>query len=144
MGTFCVDDRSFQDPHSGAYDDWVERPSGRHPQKGFVSASDGQRAVTVFSRGLPEYEFRPPGQNAQNCATIAVTLLRCVGQLSRVDLRCRPGNAGWPLDTPEAQCHGSHRFELALLFHREEEFVGIPNMAKVFATPPFWFKPFLR
>jgi mannosylglycerate hydrolase len=51
--------------------------------------------------------------------TIAITLLRCVGTLSRGDgdMPTRPGLAGPALATPEAQCPGPHTFELALLPH---------------------------
>ena len=32
-----------------------------------------------------------------------MTLARAVGELSRANLRERPGHAGWPVETPEAQ-----------------------------------------
>src|SRR5207237_9157694 len=40
---------------------------------------------------------------------------RCVGARSRGDLPTRPGQAGWPTATPEAQCLGTSRVELALV-----------------------------
>ncbi|GAC1653352.1 MAG: hypothetical protein NVS9B1_02400 [Candidatus Dormibacteraceae bacterium] len=46
---------------------------------------------------------------------IAVTLLRCVGWLSRDDLGNRPGHAGPGVATPDAQLIGHHHFELAVL-----------------------------
>jgi hypothetical protein len=48
---------------------------------------------------------------------VAVTLVRAVGELSRVDLPERPGHAGWPADTPLAQCIGPFGAELALALH---------------------------
>ena len=63
--------------------------------------------MAVLTRGLPEYEVTEEG-------TIFVTLLRGVGWLSRDDLSTRKGHAGPPYETPEAQCLGRHRFELAL------------------------------
>jgi len=59
---------------------------------------------------LGEYEARPDG-------AIAVTLVRALGELSRPDLPERPGHAGWPVSTPEAQCPGPFeaRFAVALL-----------------------------
>ena len=69
--------------------------------------------ATVFSDGLAEYEAMPDG-------TVAITLVRAVGALSRHDLPERPGHAGWPCDTPEAQCRGPFAAELALLFHGGE------------------------
>ena len=63
--------------------------------------------VTLFARGLYEYELLPEGG-------IAVTLFRAVGDLSRDDLRARPGHAAWPEATPDAQELGPFRAELAV------------------------------
>jgi 2-O-(6-phospho-alpha-D-mannosyl)-D-glycerate hydrolase len=46
--------------------------------------------------------------------TILLTLLRCVGWLSRSDLATRRGGAGPELETPGAQEIGQHRFEFAV------------------------------
>ena len=86
---------------------WVEAPPTTHPQKSFVAVEEGGRGMAVLNRGLPEYEVTEEG-------TIFVTLLRGVGWLSRDDLSTRKGHAGPPYETPEAQCLGRHRFELAL------------------------------
>ena len=37
-----------------------------------------------------------------------------MGQLSRDDLATRPGHAGWPTATPEAQCGGPELIELGI------------------------------
>lgn len=49
---------------------------------------------------------------------LALTLLRCVGWLSRGDLSYRRGDAGPSVPTPEAQCLGHHVFEYALVPHQ--------------------------
>jgi len=82
-------------------------------QKSFVDLTDGQRGFAVLNRGLPEFEVVPG--KAGN--TIALTLLRCVGWLSRPDLRTRKGNAGPQCETPGAQCLGSYTFEYSILPH---------------------------
>jgi len=92
---------------------WTEQPAPTHPQRGWVSVSDGRRGVTLASRGLPEVEVLPAGDGVE----IALTLLRCVGWLSRGDLPCRPGHAGPALPTPEAQCPGQYTFHYALIPH---------------------------
>ena len=94
--------------------DWVEQPVPTHPQQTFVDVSDGQIGLMLINRGLPEYEVL---QEDKGTATIALTLLRCVGWLSRDDYPCRRGHAGPALETPEAQCIGSHVFEYALVPH---------------------------
>jgi mannosylglycerate hydrolase len=48
------------------------------------------------------------------CSHLWLTLLRCVGWLSRDDLATREGHAGPAVATPGAQCPGVHRFEYAL------------------------------
>lgn len=95
-------------------EDWIEQPVPTHPQKTFVDIHDDKIGLMVINRGLPEYEalWDEDGQ-----VTIALTLLRCVGWLSRDDFPCRKGHAGPGLETPEAQCMGEHIFEYALVPH---------------------------
>ena len=58
----------------------------------------------LANRGLPEVEARQSG--AGGPVTLLLTLLRCVGWLSRDDLSVRRGHAGPGLPTPGAQCLG--------------------------------------
>ncbi len=92
---------------------WVEQPVPTAPQRGWADVSDGQVGLMVANRGLPEVEFIP----ADDGTTIALTLLRCVGWLSRDDMHCRQGHAGPALPTPQAQCSGRHTFYYALIPH---------------------------
>ncbi|HXK33635.1 MAG TPA: glycoside hydrolase family 38 C-terminal domain-containing protein, partial [Dehalococcoidia bacterium] len=92
---------------------WMEQPLGTYPQKAFVSVDDGVHGLTIANRGLPEYEVI----DADGGAEIAVTLLRCVGWLSRDDLSTRRGGAGPQLRTPGAQMPGSHTFEYSIIPH---------------------------
>ncbi|HEU5183287.1 MAG TPA: glycoside hydrolase family 38 C-terminal domain-containing protein [Gemmatimonadaceae bacterium] len=66
--------------------------------------------MSVISDGLGEYEAMPDG-------AVAVTVLRCVGELSRIDLPERPGHAGWPTPTPRAQMLGPFRARFGVLTH---------------------------
>ena len=89
--------------------DWLEPASATHHTLSAVEAG----GVALFGRGLPEYEARPVLGGTE----VALTLLRCVGWLSRDDLATRPqGDAGPRIETPEAQCPGMHRFEYAVSF----------------------------
>jgi len=90
-------------------DERMERAQGMAPLHRYVSRFDATRGATIFSDGLAEYE---PVNNG-----IAVTLVRAVGELSRNDLPERPGHAGWPVPTPEAQCAGPFGAELAVMLH---------------------------
>lgn len=81
------------------------------PSRRWVDCSDGTRGLAVFHRGTPEYEIIDEG------ATLAVTLLRCVGWLSRQGMHLRAGPAGPKLQAPGAQLLGDHRFEFAVYPH---------------------------
>ena len=97
-----------------ATSEWAEQPVPTRPQRGWVSLSDGRFGVTVANRGLPEVEV---AQAFSLRPEIALTLLRCVGWLSRDDFPCRSGHAGPALPVPEAQCLGRHTFRYALIPH---------------------------
>ena len=93
--------------------DWIEQPVSTVPQRGWADVSAGQVGLMVANRGLPEVEFIP----GDDQTVVALTLLRCVGWLSRDDMHCRQGHAGPALPTPEAQCLGRHTFHYALIPH---------------------------
>ena len=91
-------------------DEAMERVVPTAPLHRYVSRYGAAAGATLFSDGLAEYESLADG-------TVAVTLLRAVGALSRHDLPERPGHAGWPADTPLAQSIGAYHAELALALH---------------------------
>jgi alpha-mannosidase len=90
----------------------MEQPFNEHVTQGLVAAG----RVAVFSRGLPEFEV--------NRDEIELTLLRCVGRLSKDNLTSRRGGAGPGEPTPEAQCPGVHRFAYAITLLQDEDEVG--------------------
>ncbi len=96
----------------------IEHPAKVAPMQRFVTVEDGDKALTLLSYGLPEYELKLDGKG-----TLALTLLRCVGLLAGENLITRPGGkSGWHNETPEAQCLGTHTFKYAIFPHRAEEF----------------------
>src|SRR6266566_149110 len=86
----------------------LETPVRTAPAHRFVAAADGRRGVALLAPGFFEYQWTRYGD-------LVLTLLRSVGELSRGDLPTRPGHAGWPIATPEAQCLGTSRVELAIV-----------------------------
>jgi hypothetical protein len=92
-------------PGPSAEEGWVQDPPATFPHQGFVHAN----GLSVVAPGLAEAELIPGKPSS-----IAVTLLRCVGSLSRADLRSRPGPAGPGTDTPGAQCPGPLTARLSL------------------------------
>ncbi len=107
----------------GSVEGWAEQPAPTRPQRGWTCVSDGRRGVTVANRGLPEVEVVRTDTGAE----VALTLLRCVGWLSRDDLPCRPGHAGPGLEVEEAQCIGRHTFRYALIPHAGDWRAALPE-----------------
>lgn len=113
---------------------WAEEPIGTHPAKRFVDVSDGVRGLMIANRGLPEYE----AVEGPDGVTLALTLLRCVGFLSRSDIHSRPGDAGPSLPAPGAQELGVHTFEYSIIPHdgdwstawQQAHWFGLPMRAR--------------
>ena len=79
------------------------------PMHRWVMYANPMFGATMIADGLAEA--------AVHDGRLALTLLRAVGQLSRADLPERPGHAGWPVPTPEAQCVGPFDARTALYLH---------------------------
>ena len=94
-------------------DSWAEQPRPETHQRSFTSVSDGRDALTLANRGLPEVEVleRKSGDGVE----IALTLLRCVGRLSRDDFSTRKNHAGPFLETPNAQMLGEWEFDYSII-----------------------------
>jgi alpha-mannosidase len=107
---FAVVDREIELPEAAG---WVEDPTPLMHQRAFVDLSDGNHGLAVANRGLPSVEVSREGSGT----SVSLTLLRCVGWLSRDDLSTRRVAAGPLLETPGAQCLGTHVFSYALLPH---------------------------
>lgn len=81
-----------------------ENPTNPQHQHAFVNLHDKNYGVTIGNYGLNEYEILDEGQ-------IALTLLRCVGEL---------GDWGY-FPTPEAQCLGQQHFQYSMEIHEPNE-----------------------
>lgn len=93
-----------------ADEQWMERAVPTAPLHRWVARFGADRGATIVSDGLAEYESLESGD-------VAITLLRATDALSRPDLPERPGHAGWPADTPDAQCIGPYEARLAVALH---------------------------
>jgi len=109
-GLFVVNERPVKNGAKGV--NWKQPPPTTFAQMNWLDVSDGERGVTVANVGLPEYESREEGG-----VSLYVTLLRCVGSLSKDNLLTRKGHAGPPLSVPEAQCRRLHVFEYSIIPH---------------------------
>ncbi len=109
-GHFEIVDRAIGLPAFDA--SWVEEPRPEVPQRVFTSVTNGTERLTIANRGLPEVEVL---KNAAGNAEIALTLLRCVGWLSRDDFSNRKGHAGPFIETPGAQVPGEWTFDYSII-----------------------------
>jgi 2-O-(6-phospho-alpha-D-mannosyl)-D-glycerate hydrolase len=110
----------------------AESPIGACPQRAFASIDDGARALSVANRGNAEAEAVPEPDGS---TSLAVTLLRAVGFLSRGDLQLRRGHAGPPFETPGAQVPGRHRAELSVRIHGAADTDAVARLHR-FVYPP--------
>ncbi len=83
-----------------------------YPSRRFVDCSDGEVGLAVVHDGLLEHELVDDGRE------LAITLLRSVGYLSRVEPALRPNPAGPQIPVEGAQMQGRHRFDYAVVPHR--------------------------
>jgi len=111
-GHFFVIDRPVTLPEGK---NWKQPPSKTNHQQKFISIEDSSAGFTIANKGLPEYEaFR----EKDGSISLAITLLRCIGWLALPYLVTRKEIAGPALATPDAQCLGTHSFELSLITHK--------------------------
>ncbi len=126
---FHIIERSLDLPEGK---NWSQPPQPTNHMERFVSVDDGAFGISVLSEGLPEYEVRKDEKGT----TICLTLLRCVGWLSRGDFKTRPGHAGPQIATPDAQCLGTHTFRYAVVLHKRDwREANILRLAHEFTTP---------
>jgi len=125
-GNFDVVKRSINVSNSKG---WQEKAYKTAHNSGFIDINDEEYGIALLNQGLPEYEIIPENN------TIALTLLRCIGWLSRDDLEYRKKDAGPSLPTPEAQCFGEHTFFYALITHlRSWAEAGISQKTRQYKT----------
>jgi mannosylglycerate hydrolase len=110
-GHFEVIRRPIGVPAGGP--DWIEEPRPEVPQRDFTDISNGKDGLMLANRGLPEVEVIPTDTGTD----ISLTLLRCVGWLSRDDFANRKGHAGPFLATPGAQMQGTSGFDYTIIPH---------------------------
>jgi 2-O-(6-phospho-alpha-D-mannosyl)-D-glycerate hydrolase len=117
-----------------------EKPVRTAPAHRFVAVARGGRGLALLAPGFFEYERTPAGD-------LLFTVLRSVGELSRDNLRPRPGHAGWPTPTPEAQCLGTHVIELGIAPVTEADLAAPERLERIwedlFVPPvPHWIREF--
>ncbi len=92
--------------------EWLQPLAPTYPLRNFMSLGHGRRGLTITTKGLLEFEILE-----ENGGTIALTLVRSVGWLSKMGFATRQDNAGPILEVPGAQCNGANTFDFAITPH---------------------------
>ncbi|MBU8872106.1 MAG: hypothetical protein KOO60_14655 [Gemmatimonadales bacterium] len=131
-GHFMTNRRPIIRP-SGA--DWDQPAPPTWPQQDFSLVQDESGGLAILNRGLPEFETR---FDSQGKVVYSLTLLRCVGWLSRDDFPTRNStNAGPTLFTPDAQCPGPRTFAYAVApFTCDPIAADIKSLSERYRVPP--------
>ncbi len=119
LRVLCETDTRAQTHIAGAAFAWLDRNTRVSPQRGWVEQPTAERcvhdlvaidgALAIGVDGLREYAVLHDGR------TIAITLLRAIGWLSRGDLPERRGHAGPALETPSAQVIGLRTYRYCVV-----------------------------
>lgn len=104
---FYILERSNK-PYQGK--DWPEILIGDYPMGIWLDVHDNNKGFAIATKGINEYSVSDTGE-------IYLTLLRCVGYLSKSGLKTRPAHAGPPIPTPSAQNIGEHILYYSLMPH---------------------------
>jgi membrane-associated phospholipid phosphatase len=114
---------------------WIEQPTAERALHDVVAVEGATGGLAVGVDGLREYAVLHDGR------TIAITLLRAVGWLSRGDLPERKGHAGPALTTPSAQCIGEREYRYCVVPLGGD--VTLPHAAREIREwlSPAWIAP---
>ena len=112
--------------HAEGHFDIMERPTElpgeiypRYNLRNYVAVHSGARGAALIPDGLCEYEATKGSDSNVN---LYLTLLRCVGYLSHESLQGVV--AGPVIETPQAQCLGTHTFRYAFMPCSATDFAG--------------------
>ncbi len=84
-----------------------------YPFREWVALQDQQRGLAVAVKGLYDYEADIDKYTGQTI--LQLTLLRSVGNMTRLNTRARQGNAAYGIESESAQCLGKHVIEYAYI-----------------------------
>ncbi len=109
----------------------VEGVINTHPVQSLAAVMDAQRARALLVQGLPEVEAL--WQSDQT--TLALTLVRSVGWLSRDDLRTRTAAVAPSLAVPGAQCQRTIQADYAMVTTPPGDAAALLRAGMVYNAP---------
>ena len=109
---FDIIERPANWPH---HPDWEQPHVPTHHFSDLLMAEERGGGVALFCPGSNEYE----AMTGEDGTTLAVTLLRATGHLSRDGFASRRNRAGPVFEAPGAQCKGSHCTRRAIMAYED-------------------------
>lgn len=126
-GAFDVIERPANWPHHG---DWEQPHVPTQHFSDLLMVQDKDGGSAVFCPGSNEYE----AITTEGGTTLAITLLRATGHLSRDGFASRRNRAGPVYEAPGAQCKGSNWTRWAVMAYEDDwAEAGIHQIAETFA-----------
>ncbi len=106
-----------------------------YPFREWIALQDERRGLAVAVKGLYEYEADIDKYTGQTM--LQLTLLRGVGNMTRLNTRARLGSAGYGLESESAQCLGQQVIEYSFIPYTPSE-KQLPFLvdAESFLYPP--------
>lgn len=118
---------------------WLEEPTPINPLLNHVSLVGEQDVVSIFTRGIKEYEII-----GENKIDIALTVFRSVGYLGSSDLNRRPGRpsgiAEKLIESPLSQMIGKNKFEFGISFFEKYDGNKIAKEYIKYATDSSYYQ----
>ncbi|HEX2620059.1 MAG TPA: glycosyl hydrolase-related protein [Phototrophicaceae bacterium] len=109
----------------------LEGISNTYPMQGICAVQDENAAMALVARGLPEFE----AIQEDNQTTLALTLLRSVGWISRSDLLTRTATIGDVRAAPSAQCLRPMSVDYALMPLSPHDPPGLMRASQMYQAP---------
>ncbi|MHA1820607.1 MAG: glycoside hydrolase family 38 C-terminal domain-containing protein, partial [Promethearchaeota archaeon] len=135
---FMVMKRTIELPRD---DGWYQDMQGLYHNDTWVDICNEEYGLAVFNKGLPEFEIVDRTKFGLEGNTIALTLFRSVGWMSKAGhLGRKSGTNGPNIPTPGAQCLRYFEFEYAVFPHEDSwEKGGVYEHAYSYCYPPVIF-----
>jgi hypothetical protein len=111
----------------------VQPPTALFPFREWLAVEDSRRGLAVAGKGL--YDYEPDVDRLTGHTRISLTLLRGVGNMSRVNLKMRQGAAAQSFAFAGGQCLGEQRFEYAFIPYTVAEETAFVDEASSFLYP---------
>lgn len=89
---------------------WIEDPPREAPHEEWCGVWNDSHGIVIRTYGLYEHEYLPEANGS-----LALTLMRCVGTLSKDEQVRRKNNVAPSVPTPEAQMQGEYTYSFSII-----------------------------